>query len=104
MTAAVAAAVIPANERCTGFVAVAVRFPHDDPAAHRITRLHHKPDGALGGAPNTFDGQHKSWTEIRPACCPDSDPGARHYELSVPTALAHGAAPCDQPDCYGGAA
>jgi len=101
MTTTTTAAVIPAVEHATGFIAVAVRFPAD-PAAHRITRLYHQANGEPGGMPASFDGHNQSTTEIRPACRPGSDPGARFYELSIPTALARGAHPCDHPDCFGG--
>jgi hypothetical protein len=103
-TATTPLAVIPAAEHGVGFTAVTVRFPDGDPAAHRITRLYHRPDGTLGGMPSGFDGKNKSTTEIRPACRPDTDPASRFYELSVPTALARGAVACDLPQCYGGAA
>jgi hypothetical protein len=102
MTTTMPAAVIPTDEHGTGFAAVAVRFPAGDATAHRITRLYHREDGTLGGMPSNFDGTNKSWTEIRPACLPDTDPGARFYELSVPSALARGANACDRPECYGG--
>lgn len=93
-------ALIPANERLTGFVAVAIRFPHD-PTAHRIERLYHRPDGAPMGTPTKFDGSTPFQAETRPACRPDSDPGDRMYELSIPAALARGAAACDRPECFG---
>lgn len=96
-------AVIPADEHGTGFVAVDIRFPAD-PAAHRVTSLYHRPDGTDGGAPIRFDGRDPFTTEIRPACRPDTDPGERLYELSIPTALARGAVPCDDPECFGGPA
>ena len=102
MTATVTPTMIPANEHATGFVAVAVRFPQE-PTAHRCTRLFHRPDGTEGGMPTRFDGGNETWTEIRPACRPDSDPAERHYELSIPTALSRGAAVCGHPECFGGA-
>lgn len=101
MSTTVTAAVIPANEHGTGFVAVAIRFPAD-PAAHRIERTYHRPDGTTGGMPVKFDDRDPFTVEIRPACRPDSDPGERFYELSVPYALGRGAAPCDRPECFGG--
>lgn len=103
MTTTITAAVIPASEHATGFVAVAQRFPHD-PAVHRITRLFHRPDGTPAGMPSRFDGSEKSFTETRPACRPDSEPADRLYELSIPTALARGAVPCGHGDCFGGGA
>ncbi|OJF15525.1 hypothetical protein [Couchioplanes caeruleus] len=103
MTATIRVGVIPAVEHGTGFVAVAVRFPAA-PVAHRVTRLFHRPDGTQGGIPARFDGTEQCRTEIRPACRPDSDPGERLYELSVPTALARGATACGHDDCFGGAA
>ncbi|GIF02341.1 hypothetical protein [Paractinoplanes rishiriensis] len=96
-----ATGLIPENERLTGFVAVAIRFP-DDPTAHRIERLYHRPDGTDMGAPTKFDGSTPFRDEIRPACSPDSDPGGRLYELSVPTALARGAVACPRTECFGG--
>jgi hypothetical protein len=94
-------ALIPDNERLTGFVAVAIRFP-DDPTAHRIERLYHRPDGSEMGAPTKFDGSTPFQAEIRPACRPDSDPGERLYELSVPAALDRGAVACPSTACFGG--
>jgi hypothetical protein len=95
------AGMIPANQH-GGFVAVAVRFPAD-PAAHRVERLYHPSGGTTGGVAATFDGRVlRSSTETRPACRPDSDPGERLYELSVPSALARGAMPCGHPECFGG--
>ena len=94
-------ALIPANERLTGFVAVAIGFP-DEPAAHRIERLYHRPDGTQMGVPTKFDGSTPFRDEIRPACRPDSDPSDRLYELSVPTALDRGAVACSSAACFGG--
>jgi hypothetical protein len=101
MTTPTTAAMIPAAEHATGFVAVAVRFPAD-PAAHRITRLYHQADGTLSGMPVQLDAAKSGWTEIRPACRPDSDTAERLYELSIPTALARGALACGRPECFGG--
>ncbi|MFI7598419.1 hypothetical protein [Actinoplanes sp. NPDC049681] len=103
MTATIPAAVIPAAEHGTGFVAVAVRFPAE-PTAHRVERVQHHRDTEdtppeERGGPFAAGG----W-EIRPACRPDSDPGERLYELSVPTALARGATACGHTDCFGGTA
>ncbi|MEU4239764.1 hypothetical protein [Actinoplanes sp. NPDC026619] len=101
MTITHAPAVIPAAEHLTGFVAVAITFPAD-PAAHRIERAYLTPDGIARGLPTRFDGKDPFTVEIRPACRPDTDPGGRHYELSVPFALARHAVPCDRPECFGG--
>lgn len=99
--------VIPAGERATGFVAVALRFP-GDPGAHRVTRLYLRPDGTEGGMPVRFDSteqsREQSRSEIRSACRPDSHPADRLYELSTPVALARGAVACARPECFGGTA
>ena len=97
------AGVIPAAEHGVGFVAAAVRFPAD-PVVHRIVRIYHRADGTTGGMPARFDGTDKTTTEVRPACRPDSDPAARHYELSVPTALHRDGIPCGHSECFGGTA
>jgi hypothetical protein len=93
---------IPAAEPATGFVAVAVRFPHD-PTAHRLTRDYSRPDGTPMGMPTRWDDQTGFRIHIRAACRPD-DTQTRHYELSIPTALARGAVACGAPECFGGAA
>ncbi len=100
MTATSAA--IPACEHGVGFVAVAVRFPRE-PAVHRIERVLHHPDSADTPVAARGGRFAKGGWEIRPACRPDSDPGERLYELSVPVALARGAVVCEQRDCFGGA-
>jgi hypothetical protein len=95
------AAVIPANERLTGFVAVDIRFPHV-PVVHRVERVLHHPETAdtpeaQRGGPFARGG----W-ETRPACQPDSNPAERLYELSVPFALTRGGTACGHGDCFGG--
>ena len=94
---------IPASEHATGFVAVAIRFP-TDPTAHRVERVLHHPD--TDDTPPTDRGgpfARGGW-ETRPACRPDSNPDERLYEMSVPVALARGAAACEHGDCFGGTA
>ncbi|WP_433297421.1 hypothetical protein ACQP2F_40980 [Actinoplanes sp. CA-030573] len=102
MTTTTTAAEIPAAEHGTGFTAVPLAFP-DRAEAHRIERLHH-PDVRADADDPTSKILTRAWTEVRPACSPDSDPADRFYELSVPYALARGAQPCGWPECYGGAA
>lgn len=92
---------IPADEHGLGFTTVAITFPAE-PDAHRIERIYH-PAIAADEAPEGT-GELRAWTEVRPACRPDSDPDQRFYELSVPYALARGAIACDRPECFGGAA
>ncbi|GAA0432552.1 hypothetical protein Aca07nite_19730 [Actinoplanes capillaceus] len=99
MTTTTSEVTIPASEHLTGFTAVTVRFP-TDPAAHRAVTIHHRADGTTGGLPVQLTEQHTGWTEVRPACRPDSDPDGRFYRLSVPAALHRGAVACDQPECY----
>ena len=102
-TTAAPAAVIPATEHATGFVAVGVRFPAD-PAVHRVERVLHHPDTAdtpPAGRGGLF--ARGGW-ETRPACRPDSNPAERLYEMSIPFALARGGQQCGHGDCFGGAA
>jgi hypothetical protein len=102
MTTTIAAATIPAAERATGFVAVAVRFPHN-PTAHRTTRDYSRPDGTPMGLPTRWDDHTGFRIHIRAACRPD-DTQTRLHELSIPTALARGAVACERPERFGGAA
>jgi hypothetical protein len=93
---------IPADEHGVGFTSVPITFP-DHNGTHRIERVYHPAVHAEAGD-STSRIITGAWTEVRPACQPDSNPAEKFYELSVPYALARGGRPCDRAECYGGAA